>query len=240
MIETICFALIVISAGFLQGLTGFGFGLIALPLLSLFLPIQMIVPLVIMLALFINLTLAVQLRRSAHMKTIATLLIGTLPGIPMGIYMLKHVPPAYLAIMVGVLMVSFTSYQLFAKPAPRPLGLPVTLFAGLTSGVLTGSLSTGGPPIIVYMAMQPWTKDEAKGSLACYFLISGIVTVSSHAASGIITRDVMVHFAYMLPAMLAGVYSGMYTYKRISDHGYRKLAIILVLLLGIMMVARNI
>lgn len=240
MLETICFTFIIISAGFLQGLTGFGFGLIALPLLSLFLPIQTIVPLVIMLALFINLTLAIQLRHSVRLKIIATLFIGTLPGIPLGIYMLKQVPSTYLAILVGVLMVSFTTYQLFVKPIPRTLGLPVTLFAGLSSGILTGSLSTGGPPVIVYTAMQPWTKDQAKGTLASYFLVSGVAAVAAHAASGIITADVMTHFAYMLPAMLIGVYSGMYAYKRISDHGYRKLAIILVLLLGIMMIARNI
>lgn len=240
MIEIISFAAIIILAGFLQGLTGFGFGLIALPLLSLFLPIKEIVPLVIMLALFINLVLTVQLKSSIHLKTIGILFLATLPGIPVGIYMLTHVPGEGLAVLVGIIMISFTTYQLIARPKLRMLGLPITLAAGFASGILTGSLSTGGPPVIIYAAVQPWTKDQAKATLASYFLISGLAAVAAHAASGIITGSVMMHFAYMLPALVVGLYSGMFTYRRISDHGYRRLAIILVMVLGVMMIARNV
>lgn len=240
MLETAYIAIIITLAGFLHGLTGFGFGLIALPLLSLLIPIKTIIPLTLILSIFINLTLAVQLKESIHVKTISTLLVTTIPGIPLGIYMLTQFPAETLALLVGVLMVSFTSYQLLAKPVPRKFGTPVTLFAGFTSGILTGATSTGGPPVIIYAAFQPWTKDQAKVTLASYFLICGVVTTIIHAFSGVITADVLYYSAVGFPALIVGMYAGTWTYKHISDHGYRRLAIILVMLLGIMMIIKNI
>jgi len=239
MIEFLSITLIVITAGFLQGLTGFGFGLIALPLLSLFIPFKTIVPLTLMLSLFITLILSVQLRSAINRQTVAILFVATLPGIPVGIYLLKHVPSEYLAIFVGILMVSFTSYQMLATPRPMKLGLHFTLGAGLTSGILTGSLSTGGPPVIIYSAMQPWTKDQTKATLASYFFISGCAGLIAHFFSGIITQSVLTHFIYLFPAMIVGISTGTMAYKRLSDHGYRRLAIIFVFLLGIMMIAKN-
>lgn len=240
MLEITYLAAIVAVAGFLQGLTGFGFGLIALPLLSLFLPIKTIIPLVILLSLLINLTLSIQLRNAIRIKTITILFIGTLPGIPVGIYLLKHVPPQHLALFVGILMVSFTLYLLFGKPKPKTLGLPTTLGAGLFSGILTGSISTGGPPVIIYTAVQPWTKDQAKATLASYFLISGTAAILAHAYTGIVTTEVMAYFGYAFPALILGIFSGIVAYKHITDRGYRRLAIMLVLLLGIMMIFKNI
>lgn len=240
MLETLSIAAIVVAAGFLQGLTGFGFGLIALPLLGLFIPIKTVIPLVIMLAMFISLTLSVQLRNSIRMKTISVLFLATLPGIPVGVYALTHVSSDILSLVLGLLMVSFTTYQLVAKPEPRKLGYPSTLTAGFACGVLTGSISAGGPPVIIYSALQPWSKDEAKATLAFYFLISGCTVLATHAYTGFITDEVLSYFTVSFPALVIGIFSGTFAYKHISDHGYRKLAIGLVFLLGCMMVYKHI
>ncbi|QGY41116.1 TSUP family transporter [Pseudodesulfovibrio cashew] len=239
MNELLALTSIVLAAGFLQGLTGFGFGLISLPLLSLFLPIKLIVPLIILLAQLINFTLTIQLRRSIRSKTVMLWLAATLPGIPAGILILEHVAPENLAILVGTIMIAFTSYQLLVTPRPQKLGLPITLAAGLTSGVLTGSMGVGGPPVIIYSAMQPWSKDQAKATLSSYFLISGVITLIAQGSAGMITGELLHFVAVSVPALAVGVLGGTYAYTRISDQGYRRLAVILVLLLGIMMILKN-
>lgn len=240
MFEIIALAFIVIVAGFLQGLTGFGFALIALPLLGLFIPLKTIIPLVLMLAILISLTLSIQLRRSIRMRIIGVLFLATLPGIPVGVYTLKHLSAETLSLALGLLMVIFTTYQLLIKPRPKPLGLPYTLTAGFLSGILTGSISAGGPPVIIYSAVQPWTKDEAKATLAFYFLISGGVALATHAVTGLVTSDVIHYFTISCPALIIGILSGTFAYKHMSDHGYRKLAIVLVFILGWMMIFKNV
>ena len=240
MIETIAIIFIVLVAAFLQGLTGFGFGLIALPLLGFFLDIKTSVPLMVLLAVLISLYLTVRLRKSINYKSTFILMVASLAGIPLGVYALKSISTQGLSLCVGVIMVAFTSYQFLAKPRPRHFGTPITALAGFVSGVLGGSLGVGGPPVIVYTAMQPWSKDQAKATLACFFAVSGLAIIVGQAVSGMITGAVMHLYALSLPALVAGIYLGTQTYKHISDHGYRKLAFALVFLLGCMMLYRNI
>ena len=240
MFETIALASIVVVAGFLQGLTGFGFALVALPLLGLFIDIKTSIPLIIMLALCISVALSVQLRSSINFKSIYTLMAATIPGIPLGVYALKNIPAEYLAITLGIIMVSFTSYQLLAKPAPRHLGIFPTALAGFLSGIIGGSIGAGGPPVIIYSTIQPWSKNQAKATLTFYFAISGALISMTHAYSGLITQEVMHLFLISLPSLAIGIFLGTFAYTRISDHGYKKLAFVLVFILGCAMIYKNI
>jgi len=240
MPETIAIVFIVLAAAFLQGLTGFGFGLIALPLLGFFLDIKTSVPLMILLAVIISLYLSFQLRKSIDLRCTFTLLVASLAGIPLGVYALKQVPPQGLSICVGVIMIVFTSHQFLARPKPRRSGKGLTVLAGFCSGVLGGSLGVGGPPVIVYIALQPWPKDQAKATLACFFALSGLVIIANQTLSGMITSEILHLYALSLPALLTGIFLGTKAYTRLSDNSYRQLAIALVFLLGCMMLYRNI
>jgi hypothetical protein len=231
---------IVLSAAFLQGLTGFGFGLIALPLLGLFLDIKTIVPLMILLAVIISIYLSFCLRKSINLKCAFTLLAASLTGIPLGVYALKQISPQGLSICVGVIMVAFTSYQLLVRPNPRPFGRRLTVLAGFCSGVLGGSLGVSGPPVIIYTTLQPWPKDRAKATLACFFALSNMFIIAAQAMSGMITVEVLHLYALCLPALLTGIFLGVKAYAHLSDIGYRQLALALVFLLGCMMLYRNI
>ena len=239
MAETLFFWAIILASGFLQGLTGFGFVLISLPLLDLFLPLKTIIPLVCLLALLTSLTLSIQLRSHVEWKSILLLLAATLPAVPAGVYLLKHVPAQYLSIALGTIMVAFTAHQLLVRPVQRDLGVGWTLFAGLLSGALAGSIGAGGPPVIVYSALRTWDKNRAKATLALYFVASGMFVSTTHAVSGLITDEVIRLFLNALPALIAGIVLGTVTYARISDKGYRRLALILVLVLGSLMLFRN-
>ncbi len=214
--------------------------MIALPLLGFYLPLKTIVPLLILLAIFISLYLSIQLRKSIRTKHIRMLFLATLPGVPLGVVLLKYIPAQGLSIFLGLLMIAFTTFQLVVKPQPRHLGTPWTLLTGFITGFLGGSIGIGAPPIIIYTAMQPWSKDETKATIAFLFLILGSFIAVNHAISGLITSEVLHYFVISLPALAAGIGLGVFTYKHISDHGYRKLTFILVLLLGVMMVYRNI
>lgn len=240
MIETVAIIGIVLLAAFLQGLTGFGFALIALPLIGFFIDIKTSIPLIVLLATMISIYLSIRLRKSINLKSTYTLMLTTVPGIPLGVYALKHVSTQTLSIGLGALMVLFTSYQLLYKPEQKRLGAVATSIAGFTSGLLGGSIGAGGPPVIIYSALQPWNKDMAKATLAFYFAISGSLIILSHAWSGMLTGEVMRLYTMSLPSMVAGIFIGTQTYKRLSDHGYKKLAFILVLLLGCMMIFKNI
>jgi len=240
MPETIAIIMIIFLAAFLQGMTGFGFALIALPLLGFFLDIKVIVPLVVLLGTMVSAYLSIRLRKAVNLKRTYALMLATLPGVPLGAFALKHVPQQGLALGIGILMVLFTTYLLLCKPSPLKLGLPVTALVGFSSGALGSSIGAGGPPAIIYASLQPWDKAQSKATLSFYFTFVGGLTVVSHTLSGIITKETLSLYAAGLPALALGIWLGTGVYKRLSDHGYRKLAFILVFLLGCMMIYRNV
>lgn len=240
MLETIAIFFIVLAAAFLQGMTGFGFGLIAIPLLGFFLSIKTSVPLMSLLAVIISLYLSVRLRKNIQLKCAFTLMPAGMTGIPLGIYALQHAPAQGLSIVVGVITVLFTGHQFLTRPTPRNSGKPLTILAGFCSGLLGGSLGVGGPPVIIYTALQSWTKEQAKATLASFFALSGLLVISLQAASGMITNEVLHLYALSLPALLVGIFLGAKAYKHLSDRGYRQLTLSLVFLLGCMMLYRNI
>jgi len=240
MSETLAIVFIVLAAAFLQGLTGFGFGLIALPLLGFFLNIRTSVPLMVLLAVIVNLYLTYRLRKSIDLKSTFTLMSAGIVGIPLGVYALRQMPTQGLSLCVGVIMIAFTGYRFLAHPRPRTFGRGWTALAGFCSGLLSSSLGVGGPPVIVYSAIQPWTKDQAKATLACFFALSGLLIIATQAASGLITDEVLHLCALSLPALVCGIFLATRAYKRLSDRRYRQLALALVFLLGWIMLYRNI
>jgi uncharacterized membrane protein YfcA len=97
-------------AGFIQGLSGFGSVLLSLPLMVLFLDIREAIPLVNLMGVILSVMLIVQLRTHWDWGKILPLLAGALPGIPIGVYLLKRMDPAHVQIILGLVLVAYAVY----------------------------------------------------------------------------------------------------------------------------------
>ncbi|MDD4460083.1 MAG: sulfite exporter TauE/SafE family protein [Desulfoplanes sp.] len=237
--ETVFFCAVVFSAGFIQGLSGFGSNLILLPLLTMAYPIKTIIPLAGLFALCINVSLISRLRRNIRIRPVLLMLSCSLPGIPCGVLILKMVSPVVLEVGLGFVLVSFAGYSLFGRFPRREIASWWALVAGFISGCLGGSLGTNGPPILIYTAIQPWTKNEVKGVLAAFFLLSGIGVTATQWLNGLLTLDVFSLFRLGLPALLAGIVLGLFASGRIGDASYRKGVTVLIFMLGLSLLAKG-
>lgn len=232
MQEILALCASIFLGGLVQGLTGFGSVLVTLPLLSLAFELRTAIPLIALFAQCINLWLLVELRRHLSAARLGLLLLATVPGIPVGVWALKVFPEWVLSLLVGLMLLAFALHSLLVRPRPRTLGRGWTALAGFLAGILGGSTGANGPPIIVYAAMQPWTKDEAKSLMTGYFFFAGLAVVSLHALSGLTTLLVLRHFVTGLPALVAGVFLGSSLYRRLGGAGYRTAVLLLLLILG--------
>lgn len=230
--------LVAALGGFVQGLSGFGLALIALPLFCLFLPIKIVIPLISLLAFCVNVYLAFDLRRHIRLRRIAPLLAATLPGIAVGVCTLKIVPAQWLEILMGSVLMLFALHSLLVTPRRAERNALWALPAGFLSGVLGGSIGAPGPPVILYASLQAWPKDEIKASLAEFFLLNGLVICSTQAASGLTTPEVLRFLAMALPALVVGMFAGIAAYRRLGDKQYRRIVFGALLLLGGMLLIR--
>jgi len=226
--------LIAVLAAFIQGLSGFGSVLVALPLLVLYLDVRMAVPLVSLWGMAINLLLLLDLWRQIRVVRVLPLTLAALPGIPLGVYLLRHLPPRFLELLLSLLLLGFAGYFFLARPRTRELGRGWEVAAGFFSGCLGGSLAASGPPVIIYTALQPWGKDDIKATLTGYFFLSGVFILGAQAVNRFFTREVLFYGLISIPFILLGFLVGLVGYRRLDTHRYRQVIIGLISLLGLL------
>ncbi len=225
-------------AGFIQGLSGFGSVLLSLPLLILFLDVRTAIPLVALIALALTVLLLVQLREHLEWRRVYPLLAGSLPGVPVGVWLLKRLEADRIQFVIGAVLVGYAVYGLVFRISPRGIRRRWAYLYGFLAGCLGGAVSASGPPVIIYTSLQPWSKDQIKVTLQGYFLVSGLLVVLFQAAGGLTTWTVMKLFLFSLPAVLVGTLAGSHFYGMVREEGYRRIILILLGCLGAFTVYR--
>ena len=239
MPASLLLCLVALLAGFIQGLSGFGSVLVALPILVLFLDFNLAVPLVSIWGMTINTMLLLQLRQHLRLTHILPLTLAAVPGIPLGVYVLKHADTRLLEMLLGGLLLVFASYFVWSGGKTRNLPGFWIYLAGFASGCLGGSLAMSGPPVIVYTALQPWHKDEMKSTLTGFFFLSGLIIIGAQALSGLMTAAVFKGSLVSIPFIMLGVYAGTFWYRRLATDRYRQVVVGLITLLGLLTVVKG-
>jgi len=228
---------ILFLAGFIQGLSGFGAILVSLPLLTIFLDIKTVIPLVALAAQAITLIVLFQMKRHLEWRKILPLVGGALPGILIGVVFLKKMDAVIIKWLLGVTLIVYSGYGLFVNRNKAGLGTGWAYFFGFLGGCFGGAFGAAGPPVIVYTSLSTWDKDQIKATLQGYFVLSGMVVVLAHAVSGLTTLPVVRLFAAGLPLLFIGTYVGSRFYGMIDEVLYRRIMLVLLAALGILMVS---
>jgi len=148
--ETLVYLIVImLLAGFIQGFSGFGSVLLSLPLLALFLDVKTAIPLVALMGVILTVFLLIPLWKDLEWPRIWPLLIGALPGVPIGIFLLKSLNSRFLPTFLGLILVCYSSYSLLFKVAGRELNIRWAYFSGFLGGCFGGAFSAAGPPVIV-------------------------------------------------------------------------------------------
>ena len=237
-IEVIAFQLIVLLAGFTQGFTGFGSVMVALPLLTLFLDVRTVIPLVCLLALVINVVILIQIHEHILWSKVRVLLVAAIPGVVFGVYILKTVSAQFLEMTIGIMLVVFGLQRHFARAPELEVADHWGWFFGFLSGVLGGSIAINGPPVILYTSLQPWGKYSVKSTLTAYFLASTVMISSTHAFNGLITARVLDLFFRGVPILVMGVLAGSWLFGRVGSGSYRKVLVLFLILMGCLMLGK--
>jgi uncharacterized membrane protein YfcA len=235
MITLILISFIFLVSGIIQGISGFGSALIAMPLLTLFIDVKTAVPLCILHSVLMTSYISFTLKDHLEKKKILPLLLGSLPGIYFGVTFLKHVESDLIKLLLGILIVVYSVYSLSFNPQPKRLHNIWAYIAGFGTGFIGSAFSAGGPPAIIYTSLTGWSKDHIKATLTGFFLTSAVITAVVHAATGLTTALVGKYFLVSSLFVLIGVTTGIKLYRRISRDRYLRVIHMLLILLGGMM-----
>jgi uncharacterized protein len=231
-------ALIFLVAGLIQGITGFGAGLVAMPLLLLFLEARTAVPLSMLNGLLITAFLCMQMRSHLDWRKILPLCLGSVPGIYVGAAFLQKADDALIRILLGLLLIIYGLYGILVRPEkPRALSGWWSYVAGFGSGTIGTAFATGGPPAVIYTTLTGWGKDTIKATLSGFFFVTGTWMAMAHAVTGLTTGVVLRYVAGSALAVLLGVWIGSLLYGSLGKREYLRLILLLLIIMGAVMIS---
>ncbi len=230
---------IVFVAGLIKGLSGFAVGLVAVPLLVIFMDIRLVVPLSMMFAVVGSLFLIFQLMRQMQWKDLYAVMIGFAPGAAIGVFLLKAFDRDILQLILGTVLVSYSLYSLFFRIATLKIGKVWAFAVGFSSGFLNGTIGAGGPPVIIYSALQPWSKDKTKVTIQGFAMISSLMTVIAQAFAGLVTWNLLKVFFLSLPIFVLGTYIGSRFYGAINEQSYKRIIFSLLAVVGAYIICKT-
>lgn len=208
-------------ATLVQGVTGFGSALVAMPLVSLLLGVRFAGPFVALLSLAINLAFLIPAGNRLPWRRVLPLLVGTSIGIPFGLLFLARADARLAQVALGLALVASGILPKRPRCAPPSEGVGKALGTGAVAGILGGAFNFSGPPVMLYAASRPWTKAETHATLQLYFLASNVVIIAGQVLAGLTTGPVVLAAGAVLPALAAGALVGWAVHRRVSEERFR-------------------
>lgn len=228
----------VLAASVLRGFTGFGFGLAAVPLLSLALPPAQVVPLVVTLQVVIGIAGLRAASRECDWQAVGLLAPGLVVGIPVGLLILTTLPANPVRLVIGLIVaMSVLLIQRGIRLPPDP-SRAVGFGVGLVSGIVSGLASMGGPPVIVFLLALGHGAARMRATAIVYFMLSGCITLIPMTMRGLITRDILLWTVASLPILFAGSRLGTWAFHKARPTHHRMVALVTLSALATVLIGR--
>lgn len=222
---------VIVLAYFIRGISGFGSGLIAVPLLAQLLPLPFVVSVILVTDFSASLLMSRVDRRQVDWGEIKALLPTAVIGVVLGVTLLIRVPKGPLLLVLGLFVTAFGIRNLLHLHGEKPISRMWALPTGLLGGTVGALFGTGGPPYVIYLSHRVREKAALRATFSGLFLLDGGVRILTFIASGLLL-EARVLWAVLgaWPLMLLALYAGARAHVGLTQR--QMLSLIGLLLLG--------
>ena len=224
----------VVAASFLGGVTGFGYSLVATPLLLLLgFSLPFVVTVNLALACVTRMSVAYRFRSDVKARRAVGLIAGSVPGLWLGVTVLTTVEESTIKVCAGlvVMVAAVLLWRAASAPPPRPLpGAPVA--AGFAGGFLGAATSLNGVAPVLLLARDKAAPRSVLADLALYFVVSNAIGLAILLADGALETDALPAFLLWLPGSLAANWAGTALGPRLPEDHFRRLTLAIVFAAG--------
>jgi uncharacterized protein len=225
-------------AGFVQGLSGFAFGLVAMSVWSWTLDPRLAAPMVVFGSVLGQLLGLSAIRDSFNLRRALPFIIGGVFGVPLGVLLLRYVDPRLFRGSVGMFLVCYCSIMLMARHLPVVArgGTPLDGMVGWIGGVMGGIGGLTGPAPTLWCTLRGWDRDTQRAVFQAFNLSMQCLTLLTYAVTGVLTLGMVRIFAVMVPAAILPTLAGVALYRRVSTAGFQRIVLVLLLVSGVLLV----
>ena len=212
--------------GILRGFTGgAGAVVVVMPVLSAFVGAREAVPVGVSLMLLTGFQLGRRALRDADLRETAMLSIACILLIPAGAWLLFTVDEALMRRAVAVMAILFAAILLSGWRHTGPRGPVVAGLAGGLSGLISGAVGMGGPPMFLYVMSGTAPAHVQRGTIALSSSITPVATLIAMAVAGAFVPRVFWLILVLAPVFAFGTWAGARFFGRVDEALFRRLAL---------------
>lgn len=235
------------TGGLVNGLTGFGTALVALPFWIHIMPPPLAAQLAAAAGVMSQAQTLPAIWHAIEMRRVARFILPGLAGVPVGVWLLPYVGIQTFKLGVGVLLVAYCGFLLFMMSRhaalafrPAPEQGPADAAVGFAGGVLGGLAGLSGPLPTIWATFKPWSKDLKRGLFQSFnvTILSAMLVFS--AVAGLMPSNIWLRLLIVLPGTVAGARAGLMIYRRLDDRRFDRLVLLLLFASGLSLIVGNI
>ncbi|MGH7169875.1 MAG: sulfite exporter TauE/SafE family protein [Gemmataceae bacterium] len=238
MESTCLIVAIIFLATLIRSAFGFGEALVAVPLLALLIPVETAAPLAVLMSITVAAIILIQDWDKVHPRSAVWLVLPTLFGIPLGLWLLKAVAEEVVKMVLATVLIAFSTYSLASRQRLQLKGDGLAWLFGFVAGVLGGAYGMNGPPLVIYGGLRRWTPQHFRATLQGYFLPASIVGMAGYWLTGLWGSEVTRYYVLSLPAALAAIFLGRAVNRRLDGRRFLRYVHMGLIVIGVVLMAQ--
>ena len=231
--ETVAVAGTAFFAGVMRGFSGFGAALIVSPVLALIVGPRTAIPAILIVMTITSLQLVPGAWKDANWPAVLPLSAGATLGLPVGIWILVAVDPHIMRRAISAIVVVFAVLMLVGWRFKGKVGPLISGAVGVVSGLISGAAAAGGPPVVMFLLAGPESAARNRAAIILFFFLTQIAGIFIFWANGLLTARALWVAVPMIPTVLIGTWIGERLFGKASDILYRRIALGILLAIGL-------
>lgn len=174
---------------------------------------------------------------SIDWRGLPVFLVGGLPGVPVGVWLLTHLPTDAYRSVLGGLLIAYGAWLLLRRPTRALRAGPVAdLCVGFLGGLTGGLAGFPGASVTIWCGLKGWDKARQRGVYQPFILCmqpASLLAIQLMQPSSSTMAWLDWQTLAFIPAALAGAWLGLRIFKRLSDRQFELAVNLLLVLSGI-------
>ena len=231
-----------LAGGLVNGLTGFGTGLVAMGLWLHVLPPTLAAALVTICSVVGHLRNLPMIWRTIEWSRVLPFVLPGLMGAPIGAWLLPSIDARAFKIGAGLVLIAYAGHALLRRlPAASAIGgVAADGMIGFAGGILGGLAGLSGALPVAWADVRGWSKEQRRAVLQVFNLAILGAALASYAWSGMLRAPLGTATLIALPATLLATWYGARLYRRLGDRGYRRIVLMMLLASGVVLIAASV
>jgi uncharacterized protein len=222
------------------GITGFGAGLVTIPLATHFIPLPLALSIFSLVDFASALRIGLQNPKDAVKGEILRMLPFVLVGTVTGVTLLVNLPRAGAMAALGVFIALYALYALTSRPGSKIISRHWAYLAGFSGGITSTLFGAGGPPYAVYLSHRGLAKEQFRASITLTTLFSIGMRVMAFLITGLLLKaEVWITAVFAILAAMVGLSLASWAFKRVTREFLLRVVALLLLANGASLIVRG-